>query len=105
MRYSLIFLLMAVIGLAAVSQAAAGFRISGLQCVRSMPDPKPDAAAPGVIPHQAAHPAGGEPGRESVLSGTAGSATSGLQAGDREKQAQTHPGAGAGGAGAWLTGR
>jgi hypothetical protein len=91
MKYPLIILLMAVVALAAASQAAAGLRISGLECIRSMPDRKHDAAR--VIPGQAARPAGAQASRECVPRGTEAS-TGGMQSGGGGEQQKTRPGAG-----------
>ena len=41
MKNALIFFLMAVMGLGLASRGEAAFRISGLRCVRSMPDQEP----------------------------------------------------------------
>ena len=45
MKNALIIFLTAVLGLGLAGQAAAGFRISGLHCVRGMPDQDPPSQA------------------------------------------------------------
>ena len=78
MKDALIFLLMTVLGLGPASQAAAGFRISGLQCVRSMPDREQhsQAAAP-ALPQASGETlptVGMASGQGYILSGTVRSA-------------------------------
>ena len=77
MKNALIFFLMAVMGLGLASRGEAAFRISGLRCVRSMPDQEPcSKTAPQATAPQASTGGSAASGQGYVLSGTVRSAAS-----------------------------
>lgn len=82
MKNALIIFLTAVLGLGLAGQTAAGFRISGLHCVRSLPDQEPhrQAATPAPLPAsgQIPTPGGAAAGQGYILSGTVRAAASHL---------------------------
>ncbi len=77
MKNALIFFLTAVLGLGLAGQARAGFRISGLRCVRSLPDQEPHSQAPPPASGQASASVG-VAGQGYILSGTVRSAAGSL---------------------------
>jgi protocatechuate 3,4-dioxygenase beta subunit len=71
MKNALVIFLTAVLGLGLAGQAAAGFRISGLHCVRSRPDQEPHSqAASPPASGQTSTPGGAAAAQGYVLSGT-----------------------------------
>ncbi len=78
MKNTLIFFLTAVLGLGLAGQARAGFRISGLRCVRSLPDQEPHSQAPPPASGHAPAPDGAMTGQGYILRGTVRSAAGSL---------------------------
>ena len=71
MRNTLIIFLIAVWGLGLAGQTVAGFRISGLHCVRSLPDQEPQSQAAATQASGQTHtPGGAAAGQGYILSGT-----------------------------------